>query len=108
MTLAMAFKRYLAEISPTKKPSTQRAEATKAQKLISHLDKYSMAALSAEIIAKYRDARLASITNPGKPTSNNIVRLELTLLSHLFIEAIQEWGLDMTSHLHCHNRQRTP
>ncbi|MEE5164843.1 integrase [Pseudomonas alliivorans] len=37
MTLAMALKRYLAEISPTKKPTTQRAEATKAQQLISHL-----------------------------------------------------------------------
>ncbi|MNL78672.1 hypothetical protein D3C87_2051190 [compost metagenome] len=36
---------------PTKKPTTQRAEATKAQLLISHLGKYSMAALSAEIIA---------------------------------------------------------
>ncbi|SOP95491.1 integrase [Pseudomonas syringae pv. syringae] len=75
MTLAMALKRYLAEISPTKKPTTQRAEAIKAQKLISHLGKYSMAALSAEIIANYRDTRLASITSRGKPTSNNTVRL---------------------------------
>ena len=90
MTLEMALKRYLSEISPTKKPTTQRAEATKAQQLISHLGKYSMAALSAEIIASYRDTRLASITNRGKPTSNNTVRLELALLSHLFTVAIQE------------------
>lgn len=96
MTLAMALKRYLAEISPTKKPTTQRAEATKAQQLISHLGKYSMAALSAEIIANYRDMRLASITNRGKPTSNNTVRLELALLSHLYTVAIQEWGLGLS------------
>jgi hypothetical protein len=80
MTLEMALKRYLSEISPTKRPTTQRAEATKARQLISHLGKYSMAALSAEIIAKYRDTRLASITNRGNPTSNNTVRLELALL----------------------------
>ncbi|WP_157900765.1 hypothetical protein [Pseudomonas floridensis] len=91
MTLAMALKRYPTEISPTKKPTTQRAEATKAQQLISHLAKYSMAALSAEIIANYRDTRLVSITSRDKPTSNNTVRLELALLSHLYTVAIQEW-----------------
>ena len=96
MTLEVALNRYLSEISPTKKPSTQKGEATKAQQLISHLGKYSMAALSAEIIARYRDTRLASITSRGKPTSNNTVRLELALLSHLFTVAIQEWGLGLS------------
>lgn len=55
-----------------------------------------MAALSAEIIANYRDSRLASITNSGMPTSNNTVRLELALLSHLYTVAIQEWGLGLS------------
>lgn len=55
-----------------------------------------MAALSAEISANYRDMRLASITNRGKPTSNNTVRLELALLSHLYTVAIQEWGLGLS------------
>lgn len=55
-----------------------------------------MAALSAEIIANYRDSRLASITNRGMPTSNNTVRLELALLSHLYTVAIQEWGLGLS------------
>ena len=64
MTLEMALKRYLSDISPTKKPTTQKAEATKALQLISHLGKYSMAALSAEIIAGYRDIRLASVIPP--------------------------------------------
>lgn len=95
-TLEMALKRYLSEVSPTKKPSTQRSEATKAQQLVKHLGKYSMAALSAEVIAEYRDTRLGSITHRGKPTSNNTVRLELALLSHLFTVAIQEWGLGLS------------
>ncbi len=55
-----------------------------------------MAALSAEIIANYRDTRRASITSRGKPTSNNTVRLELALLSNLYTVAIQEWGLGLS------------
>lgn len=41
MTLEVALRHYLSEISPTKKPITQRAEATNAQQLISHLGKYN-------------------------------------------------------------------
>lgn len=96
MTLEKAMERYLAEVTPSKKPTTRRAEATKAKQLIQDLGKYSLAALSAEIIASYRDSRLASITNRGRPTSNNTVRLELALLSHLFTVAIQEWGMGLT------------
>lgn len=95
MTLEAALKRYLSDITPTKKPSTQRGEITKAKKLIEHLGKYSLAALSAEIIASYRDKRL---NEPGRNgnISNNTVRLELALLSHLYTVAIQEWGLGLT------------
>lgn len=96
LTLEKALERYLAEVTPSKKPTTRKAEATKAKQLIQHLGKYSLAALSAEVIANYRDIRLASITSRGRPTSNNTVRLELALLSHLFTVAIQEWGLGLT------------
>ncbi len=96
MTLQAALQRYLSDITPTKKLSTQKAEHTKAKQLIKGLGKYSMAALSAEVIAAYRDERLASLTNRGTPTSNNTVRLELALLSHLYTVAIQEWGLGLT------------
>ncbi len=92
LTLEKAFQRYLCEVSPTKKPTTQRAEATKAQQLIQHLGKYFLTALSSEVIANYRDTRLGSLTNRGDPTSNNAVRPELSLLSHLFTVTIQEWG----------------
>lgn len=58
MTLEIALKRYLTDITPTKKPTTQRGEISKAKKLTEHLGKYSLAALSAETIANYRDKRL--------------------------------------------------
>ncbi|WP_263261154.1 site-specific integrase [Pseudomonas sp. RIT-PI-S] len=95
MTLEVALRRYLNDITPTKKPTTQRGETSKAKKLTEHLGKYSLAALSAEIIANYRDKRLSEKGRAGT-TSNNTVRLELALLSHLFTVAIQEWGLGLT------------
>ena len=96
LTLEKALERYLAEVTPSKKPTTRKAEATKAKQLIQHLGKYSLAALSAEIIANYRDTRLGTLSKRGVPTSNNTVRLELALLSHLYTVAIQEWGLGLT------------
>lgn len=46
MTLEIALKRYLTDITPTKKPTTQRGEISKAKKLTEHLGKYSLAALN--------------------------------------------------------------
>lgn len=96
LTLEKALERYLAEVTPSKKPTTQKAEATKAKQLIEHLGKYSLAALSAEVIANYRDTRLGALSKRGLPVSNNTVRLEIALLSHLYTVAIQEWGLGLT------------
>ena len=79
MTLKAALTRYLAEVSPTKKISTAKAEKQKAGRLINSLGEYSLAALSPDLIAQYRDDRLSE----GK--SNNTVRLELALLSHLWV-----------------------
>jgi HAD superfamily hydrolase (TIGR01549 family) len=90
MTLQEALQRYLAEVTPTKKPTTQRSESITAQHLIGFLGKYSMAALSSELVASYRDHRLAA----GK--ANNTVRIELAMLSNLFTVAMQEWGLGLT------------
>jgi len=71
MTAQEASQRYLAEVNSTKKPTTQRSENITAGHLTAFLDKYSMAALRSELVAAYRDHRLAS----GK--SNNTVRIEL-------------------------------
>ncbi len=86
MTLEKALGRYLEEVTPTKKASTQKAEQTKAAALIRHLGKYSLAALSADVIAEYRDKRLKETVRTKykegsdvapKTVSANTVRLEL-------------------------------
>lgn len=90
LTIAGALKRYMEEVSVTKKATTQRSERFTAQHLEAFFGKYSMAAVSAELVARYRDERL------GAGRSNNTVRIELALLGHLFRTAIQEWGLGLT------------
>ena len=66
------------------------------------LGKYSLAALTPEIIAKFREARLAGEDRKdakGKPIprANDTVRLDLALLGHLFTVAIKEWGIGLPS-----------
>lgn len=90
MTVEAALNRYLAEVTPTKKPTTQRSEGITAKHLSATLGKYSMAAVTGELAASYRDQRIAD----GK--ANNTVRIELAMLSNLFTIAIQEWGLGLT------------
>lgn len=89
MTLESALDRYIKEITPTKKPKTQSAEIHKAKALRKTLGKYSLAAITPNLVAEYRDQRL----DEGK--SANTVRLELALLSHLFNIAIKEWGIGL-------------
>src|SRR3546814_8167889 len=96
MTLEAALKRYLREVTPTKRASTQIGEHKKALALIKHLGKYSLAGLSADIVAQYRDARLAGDedeTGKRVPRSNNPVLLAIDLLGQLFIIALQAWGI---------------
>ena len=90
LTVSAALKRYMQEVSVTKKPTTQRSEGFTAQHLDTFFGKYSMAAVSADLVAKYRDERLTA----GR--SNNTVRIELAMLGHLFRIAIQEWGIGLT------------
>src|SRR5690606_1056327 len=54
MTVEAALKRYLKEVTPTKRESTRVSEHKKAQPLLRHLGKYSLAALSADVVAEYR------------------------------------------------------
>jgi integrase len=100
LTLAEALKRYTAEVTPTKRPSSQEGEFRRAAILTRHLGKYSLAALNPEIVAHFRDMRLAGEDRKdenGKPIprANNTVRLELALLGHLFTIAIKEWGIGL-------------
>lgn len=85
MTLTVALSRYLAKVTPTKRPSSQEVEQRRAAILAKHLGKYSLAAPTPEIIAKFRDERLAETDRKDEkgnpvPRANNSVRLELALL----------------------------
>ena len=82
-----ALDRYLAELSASKRESTAYGESRKAKALKKKFDPYSLAAITPDLVAEYRDERLAA----GK--SADTVRLELALLSHLFTIAIKEWRL---------------
>jgi hypothetical protein len=54
-----AMDRYLADVVPTKRPTTQVADRKRSRVLIKHLGKYSLTALTPEVIAEFRDSRLA-------------------------------------------------
>ena len=100
LTFEKAMQRYLAEVTPTKRPFTQSGERMRSVPLISFFGKYSLAAVTAELVAQYRDKRLAGEDRKGKegepiPRAGNTVRLELALLGHLFTVALKEWGLGL-------------
>lgn len=102
MTFELALDRYLAEVTPTKRPSTQRNEVCRAGALREFFGKYAMAAITQDLVARYRDERLSTASKRvhrvhGAPSklSANTVRLELALLSHIFVTAIKEWRLGL-------------
>jgi hypothetical protein len=53
MSVESAVRRYVVEVTPTKRPSTQAGERRRAGILITNLGRYSLAALTPEIIASY-------------------------------------------------------
>ncbi len=89
LLLRNALDRYLREVSPKKRPSTAYCERQRSKPLKCDLGNYSLAAITPDLVARYRDARLES------GMSNNTVRLELSLLSHLFTIAIKEWRVGL-------------
>jgi hypothetical protein len=99
MTFEKGMVRYLSEVTPTKRPLTQAAEKNRARSLVEFFGKYSLAAITTELIAQYRDARLAGEDRlkdgKAQPRAANTVRLDLALLGHLFTVALKEWGLGL-------------
>lgn len=99
MTFETAMKRYLSDVTPTKRPLTQNAERNRAVSLVAFFGKYSLAAITTELIAQYRDARLAGEDRmkegKAQPRAANTVRLDLALLGHIFTVAVKEWGLGL-------------
>ena len=102
LTLNAALDRYAQEVTPTKKASTQSRELRRIELLRESLGKYSLMALTPEVISKHRDERLRA----GK--SANTVRLELALLSNLFNIAMREWRLGIPSNPVAMVRKPTP
>ena len=93
MTVAILLKRYQKEILPEKK-SRQGPGSVIRILSASELGKLSLASLTPEALAIYRDRRLKSIsTRTGRQTSSQTVRHEIALLSRVITHAIKEWGI---------------
>jgi integrase len=89
LSIAKALERYEATVTITKKASTQKGERGFIRQAIKELGSYSMAALTTEVVAKYRDEMTA------RGLSGNTVRLKLALLSNLYNVALREWGVGL-------------
>lgn len=89
LVFGKALDRYMAEVSSQKAAGTQRSEKSSAAQLRRFFDRYALAGITADLVARYRDQRLEA-------ASNDTVRLELALLGHLFTTAIREWQIGLT------------
>jgi integrase len=102
MTVAVAMKRYLSDVVPSKRPTTQVADQKRSKIIVKHLGRYSLTSLTPEVVAQFRDMRLAGedrkdANGNALPRSNSTVRLDLALLGHLLTTAIKEWGVNLPS-----------
>lgn len=89
VTLADCLKRYLAEVTPTKRSAY--SESCRIGTLLQHpLSQAYMAAVRGTDLAKYRDDRL-------KEVSGATVTRELTIIGHVFNVARREWGMESLS-----------
>jgi len=89
LSIEQALDRYEASVTIGKKPSTQKGERGFIRQAKVELGQYSLAALTTEILAKYRDGLTA------RGLSGDTVRLKLALLSNLYNVAMREWGLGL-------------
>lgn len=80
--------RYLQEVTTTKRGKIEEASRINAFKR-SHLAKFSVAGISGQMVASWRDSRL-------KVVAGSTVTKELSLLSHVFTVAVRDWGLPLT------------
>lgn len=86
-TLAELLDRYQNEVT-----STKRGKDIEILRIAnikrSSLAKYSVSAISGQMLAYYRDTRL-------KVVKGSTVNRELSLISHVFTVAFREWGYDL-------------
>lgn len=98
-----ALARYLETVTPRKSRNTQAKEKGRARTLLGFFRGYSLTAITPELVARYRDLRLVTkrrhprfvATTENIPLAPATVRLELAMLSHIFIVAIREWRVGL-------------
>lgn len=84
-TFKELLQRYRREVTSTKRG--QKAELNRLDCFaLSNLAQHSVAAITGQMLARWRDARL-------KEVSTGTVLRELQLLGHVFTVAIREWGI---------------
>lgn len=92
LSLSEALGRYLADVTIKKAVKTQAREKVVIRQLKSSLGTVRLTDVSPALLARYRDER-------GKQVGPYSVRLELSLLSHLYRIARQEWQLPVSNPL---------
>lgn len=101
-TLDEAFDRYLETVTSQKALTTQERERRIAKLLKEKFGRNTLLPdITPSVVAKYRDQRLKSV-------SAYAVRLELALLSHLFIKACKEWELPIENPVKSIERPKVP
>jgi integrase len=85
LLLADVLKRYMKEVTPSKRGAKREAEGIEFM-LRQKIAAYSMANLSPEVVAKFRDERMKTVG------AGTIIR-ELSILSGIITHARKEWGL---------------
>jgi integrase len=90
-TLGEVLKKYREEVTPLHRGSS--VEALRLKAMESHkIARLSLAALNAQAVASYRDARLRTVRGPAKkPISDSTVLRELQILSAVLNHARLEW-----------------
>lgn len=101
-TLDEALERYLNTVTIQKARTTQERE----RECVKNLKKYLggdtlLPDISPSVVATFRDQRL-------KVVSAYSVRLELALLSHLFVKALKEWELPVENPVNAIDRPKVP
>jgi integrase len=89
--LSEALTRYLAQVSTTKRPNSERRDKDSAKAILNGFgSEISLADVNPQRLATYRNDRL-------KLVSPSTIQKEFALLSHLFNIARREWGLQVSN-----------
>ncbi len=89
VTLAEVIDRYITEVSPRKRGGADEVIRLRAMKR-HRFTKFNMAALSAKVVAEYRDERLKTCK------ASTVVR-DLGMLSSMINHCRREWGIAITN-----------